>query len=187
MKMMEKEIWKDIKGYEGLYQVSNLGRVKSLDRYVEQKHRNGKIYKRLIKGRILDPHKHKSDNDKYYYTFNLSKNGDVEMQYLHILVAETFLKNQNENYVIDHINRDSLDSRLANLRYVKNGDNIKNRIVPFKPDIFLTKDGYYRVRISVDGKRECIGFRKTYEEALELYTHHYQMRQNKYDNRYLQQ
>ena len=45
---LTKEIWKDIPEYEGLYQISNLGRVKSLDRYV-----NGRNSKRLIKGKIL--------------------------------------------------------------------------------------------------------------------------------------
>lgn len=184
MKMMENEIWKEIKGYPN-YMVSNFGRVKSLDHYTEQKHRNGKLYKRFMKGKILTPYKHKS-NGKYYYTVNLPYNGHIQVKYIHILVADAFLKKGNENYVVDHINRDSLDSRLSNLRYVKAGDNVKNATIAFRPDIFLTKDGNYRVRISIDGKRDCIGFKKTYEEALELYTQYYQMRQNKYDNRYLQ-
>lgn len=46
--IMEEEIWKDIKGYEGLYQVSNLGRVKSLDKYVNCKNN----HKRLISGKF---------------------------------------------------------------------------------------------------------------------------------------
>lgn len=179
---MEKEIWKTIKENPN-YMVSNFGRVKSLDHYTEQKDRNGKLYKRFMKGRILTPYKHESD-DKYYYIVNLCKNGHIQMKYVHILVAEAFLKKENENYIVDHINRNSLDSRLANLRYVKNGDNIKNKIIPFKPDIHKVKNDY-RVRISVDGIRKQIGCKKTYEEALELYTLHYQMRQNKYDNRYL--
>ena len=48
-----KEVWKDIKNYEGLYQVSNLGRVKSLDRIVYQKNSFGNIQKNIYKGKIL--------------------------------------------------------------------------------------------------------------------------------------
>lgn len=60
-----KEIWKDIKGYEGLYQVSNLGRVRSLDRYVKQNHNT----KQLKKGKIIQPTK----NHKGYLGLKLCK------------------------------------------------------------------------------------------------------------------
>ena len=52
-KLFVEEIWKDIAGYEGLYQVSNLGRVRSLDRYIERTSKYGKPFKQLRKGRLL--------------------------------------------------------------------------------------------------------------------------------------
>ena len=53
---MEEEIWKDIPGYEGKYQASTLGKIKSLDRMVKyENHRTGSAYCRPMKGRILKP------------------------------------------------------------------------------------------------------------------------------------
>ena len=51
---MEKEIWKDVKGCEGKYRISNLGRVRSLDRYVYKKTSSGKIVKYIRKGKIMN-------------------------------------------------------------------------------------------------------------------------------------
>ena len=78
------EVWKDKKDYEGLYQASNLGRMRSLDRWV--KSRNGSI--KLCKGRILKP-----CTDKYGYLYvNLYKNGKKKFHLVHRLVAEAFLE-----------------------------------------------------------------------------------------------
>ena len=63
---LPNEIWKDVVGYEGLYQVSNLGRIKSLDRYVEYPN-----YIKRINGRIMS----QQDNSKGYLMVNLSLNG----------------------------------------------------------------------------------------------------------------
>ena len=96
---MAKEIWKDIKGYEGLYQVSSFGNVKSLDRYVDGI--NGS--KRLMTGRIL---KHQKDGNGYHVV-HLSKLGKVKNNKIHWLVAETFLNHKRNGfkYVIHHLDR----------------------------------------------------------------------------------
>ena len=85
-----EEIWKDIKGYEELYQVSNLGRIKSLKRKVYAG--NGKMrwqYERIMSN--------KKTNGNGYNIVSLNKNGKSKNRYVHRLVAEMFIENNN-NY-----------------------------------------------------------------------------------------
>ncbi len=74
-----KEIWKDIKGYEGAYQVSNLGRIKSLSRYNAQN--------AFIKEKIL-----RQGVKKGYLSVSLSKNRKAKQFYVHRLAAQAFIK-----------------------------------------------------------------------------------------------
>ncbi len=105
------EIWKDIQGYEGLYQVSNLGRVKSLVRgYYWQKER------------ILKPCKH----IKGYMLVSLSKNEKEKTFRLHRLVAIAFIPNPENLPQIDHINADKTNNSVNNLRWVTAKENIRN-------------------------------------------------------------
>lgn len=76
------EIWRDINDYEGLYQVSNLGRVRSLDHWVNYKN----IKKRLKKSYVLNP----IETNKGYFIVSLCKNGITKTPYIHRLVAMTF-------------------------------------------------------------------------------------------------
>ena len=79
------EIWKDIDGYEGMYQVSNLGRVKSLERVVKGSSKNGGKYS--VKKKILNP-----ILDEYYSIF-LYKDSKSKKCKIHKLVAENFIQN----------------------------------------------------------------------------------------------
>lgn len=93
-----EEIWNDIEGWEGVYQVSNLGRVKSLDRYV-----NGRINgrKSYIKGCFLTPVCGYDRRKKYLYV-NLCVNGKCKKYSIHQLVAKAFIPNQNNYSIINH-------------------------------------------------------------------------------------
>lgn len=110
------EIWKDIKGYEGLYQVSDLGRVKSLKR--EVKNKNGF---RIVKEKVLKP----IINNKGYYVYGLRKNGKLEMKLLHRLIGEHFLENKNKFTCINHIDGNKLNNRIDNLEWCTYKHNIK--------------------------------------------------------------
>lgn len=103
------EEWRDIPGYEGIYKVSNTGKVKSLERNVKGK--NCSIY--TIKEKILNPVK----NRKGYLQVVLFKEGIMKCIKIHRLVAETFLKNPNNLPQINHINEIKTDNRVENLEY----------------------------------------------------------------------
>lgn len=112
-----KEIWKDIKGYEGLYQVSNLGNVRSVDRVVNYK--DGR--KRLWKGRILKPKK-----DRYGYLLcDLCKKSKVKTITIHRLVAETFLPNPNNLPEINHKDENKDNNCVSNLEFCSHLYNMR--------------------------------------------------------------
>lgn len=106
-----KEIWKDIIGYKGLYQVSNLGNVKSLERKV--KHNYGGL--KTIKEKILN----KSIRNKYY-SVSLCKNNNKKSFTIHSLMANSFIMNNyiNKNLVVDHIDNNQLNNNLNNLQLI---------------------------------------------------------------------
>lgn len=114
------EVWKDIPEYENLYQVSNLGRVRSLDRTV---YNNGG--EELRKGTILKGGK-TSRNSKYHYV-GLSKDGKVTNKYVHRLVAEAFIPNHENKPTVDHVNRDTSNNTLVNLRWATYDEQVTNR------------------------------------------------------------
>lgn len=118
-----KEIWRDIKDYEGLYQVSNLGRVRSVDRYRKQKGNSVAF----IKGKIL---KQEFKKNSEYLRVVLVKNSVYKHFSVHRLVAEAFIPNPHNYPTVDHINRIKTDNRAENLRWAPYELQAKNRIIP---------------------------------------------------------
>lgn len=112
---MEQVIWKDVVGYEGYYQVSNMGQVKSLDMYLTC--RNGK--KRLQKGRI----KSSSKNNRGYESVSLYKDGDYQSRLVHRLVAEAFVDNVHCKSQVNHIDGDISNNCASNLEWVTDNEN----------------------------------------------------------------
>lgn len=112
----ENEIWKDIPEYEGLYQASNLGRIKSLERF--RKGENGCLIS--VKERILKP----SINHKGYYRIQLCKQSIVKAYQVHRLVWSAFNGPIPEGLQVNHINEVKTDNRLENLNLMTAKENI---------------------------------------------------------------
>ena len=111
-----EEIWKDIAGYEGLYQISNKGRVKSLNRLVKDTTRD-RVQK--IKGRILKY----CDNGKGYKLVYLNKNRKRKNYYVHRLVAETFIPNPRQLPEVNHKDLNKANNKISNLEWITELDN----------------------------------------------------------------
>lgn len=107
---MQEEIWKDIKDYEGLYQVSNLGRVRSIPRRGTCKTLH-----------ILKPGK----NHKNYLQVRLTKNSKGKTFVIHRLVAKSFILNPNDYPQVNHIDGNKLNNCVDNLEWCTNEYNMK--------------------------------------------------------------
>lgn len=105
-----EEIWKDIKGYEGLYQASNLGRVRSF--------RNSS--RKKCEPYILSPGKINSG----YLNVVLNKNGVRQTLKLHRLIAETFIPNPNNLSDVNHKDENKLNNCVDNLEWMSHKDNM---------------------------------------------------------------
>lgn len=110
--MFELETWKNIEGYEGIYQVSNLGKVKSLSRF------DGNHHFRAEK--VLKPF----DIGNGYFRVNLFKNGKVKHAYIHRLVAKAFVSNVEGKSIVNHLNEDPSDNKATNLAWATTKENV---------------------------------------------------------------
>ena len=151
---MKTEIWKDIKDYEGLYQVSNLGRVKSL---------------KFGKERILS-----AATNATGYSLVALCNGKTKAITVHQLVAMAFLNHKPCGYklVVDHINTIKTDNRLENLQVITHRQNCtkdKKGTSKYTGVHWCKPRNKWRAEIRINGKTKYLGSFKSELEASEAY------------------
>lgn len=160
---MEK--WKDIKGYEGIYKISNYGVIKSLKRIVAN---SGSYSGTATKNElILKQHK----NRYGYIVVTLQKNGIRSHKYVHRLVAENFIENKNQYKEVNHKNLDKSDNKVSNLEWCNRVQNINhyldnsNKSSKYKGISLCKKRNKWLAYYDYDKKRIFLGYHNTEEEA----------------------
>lgn len=154
-----QEVWKDVFGYEGLYQVSSFGRVKSLERIDSNNHR---WPERILKG-IRTP--------KGYLQVKLCKRGEVKSVSVHRLVATAFIEKPNPKYnIINHLDCDGTNNEVSNLEWTDYKGNMqyasKLGRMKYNPSNLKKAQESHNtavIAISADGKRQL--FRSQAEAA----------------------
>ena len=146
------EEWRYIEGYEGLYQVSSKGKIKSVERTDRNNHK--------VKEKIR-----KLNSDKYgYLMVNLWKDGTNKTSYIHRLVAQAFIPNPDNKPCIDHINTDKTDNRVENLRWVTPKENINN---PISREKFV--NNRYKIE---EGKHKRINYKPSKQAVIKMAEKH---------------
>lgn len=164
-----QETWKSIKGYENLFEVSNFGNVKSLDRYVV----TGKGT-RFYRGRVLS-----LCNSAGYLKVHLTKNKKSKQFKVHSLVAMVFLNHTpKKGLVIDHIDNDRTNNKVDNLQIISHRSNISKGYLNLNTSSKYT-GVYYKGKRSrgkkwrsiamLNGKKHSLGSFDTEKEASKAY------------------
>lgn len=148
--MSKLEVWKDIKGYEGLYQVSSTGKVKSFDRIIEQIGKGGLPFKRIYKGKTLGT---KYSNG--YFMVTLVKDRKSTPISIHRLVCLSFLPNAESFPQVNHKNGIKTDNRIENLEWCTPTFNNKHA-----HSTGLNKSGYKNGELHKNAKLKNMEVRK---------------------------
>lgn len=160
---LPNEIWKDIKGHIGVYQASNMGRIKSLYR----KSSNGSNLREQLLAQGL--------NGGGYRMVVLRKAGKSTTKTVHRLIAKTFLDNYSEELEVDHRDRDSLNNLVSNLRMATRKQNSANMgkasncSSKFKGVCYHKRDHIWQANINTNKTRKYLGGFETEIEAAEKY------------------
>lgn len=115
---MSKEIWKDIPGYEGKYQASNLGRIKSLSRMVRFLNKHGKEFFKKNPEKIIKTDKKINGAGYQGIVF-----GDHRCDSVHRIIAKTWLENPENKQCVNHKNGNKTDNRVENLEWCTQKEN----------------------------------------------------------------
>ena len=162
------EEWRPIEGYEGLYEVSNTGRVRSLDRYVRSK---SKSY-RLQKGSILSPF-----TTNGYLCVILQASQVTRKFRIHRLVAQAFLPNPDNLPEVNHRDEDKTNNRVDNLEFCdhKYNNNYGSRNIRIRDT--LIKNGYWTgLRSGLSKKEYNLKYYQDNKEKLREYHHQYYLK-----------
>ncbi len=148
------ELWLDIPGYENFYQVSDLGKVRSLDRFDDEGKRcNGKLMSA-------------SDNGTGYLQITLSKHGICKKYTVHRLVMLAFVGQRPDGCNINHVDGNKHNNRLSNLEYLSCGENSRHAVVVLKRKFGVRGEKSGMAKLTEDKVREI---RRLY--ATGNYTH----------------
>jgi len=170
---MQEEIWKDIPDYEGLYQASSLGRIRSLERVVKSVNRHGS-YLRTQKPRVLKP----MLTGKSYalrLKVHLYKDNKMKNAYIHQLVAESFLDHEKcgMKVVVDHIDNDPLNNKLDNLQLITHRENLskdkKNKTSKYTGVHWSKSRSKWVAAITINSVKKYLGLFDCESEAHKAY------------------
>ena len=164
---LDGEEWRDVEGYEGLYQVSNMGRVKSLVREYKSNNGKGTEYIGRTKMRILKA----GFNGDGYLQVALCRNSQCKYVKVHKLVAKAFIPNVENKPTIDHINTIRHDNRACNLRYFTWKEQMaENKITRERHRKIASECGKKNIKKAIksnERKVRCITTNKTFNSVKE--------------------
>ena len=161
------EVWRDIKGYEGYYQISDFQRIKSIERMVKHwrgglRRENEKILKQVI-------------DSKGYLCVSLSKNGKSKRKKIHQLIAEAFMNHIIDRYsvIVDHIDNNKLNNKIDNLQLISPRENVSKDIKgcssKYTGVAWDTNRKKWRVHMYFNGKNNSLGRFDDELEASKVY------------------
>ncbi len=160
--MEEIEIWKPVVGYEGLYEVSSLGGVKSLN------------YRNTGKDKTMKPSK-VGGGKTMYLAVNLWQNKNKKMMCVHKLVAAAFIPNPKNLPQANHKDNNSLNNKKSNLEWVTNRENVihaysfKNTSSKHAGVHWCKRDKKWIAKIRINDQRKCLGYFEKETDAADAY------------------
>lgn len=163
-----EEIWKDIEGYEGKYQVSNLGRVKSLKRKCNVL--NGY---RTVNEKILNLNK----NRYGYVTVNLSKNNKNKICTIHRLVATAFIPNPENKPQVNHIDGNKTNNIVENLEWVSKEENMQHAVNTGL--LKFTEERNHKISLALKDKNKTQAHKENMSKSMKGKKHYYKSKHPK--------